>query len=212
MQIKQPNIFAVCPRGLSIALLILIWFQNPMDSNGSSGYHAHAGPLLPPSKARKMARHGLYQTPWIYQFKLPEAYRNLTPATALLVQRVDRQHSFYYLVPFISHGQTILVVIVDAVDGRFKEAAKLSTPGVYPKISETRAVDILEDHLRSKQQRPPGFRSAPSLVWRPCRQSQSPYEPLWYFRADSTEWYVDQAGRVYPRLEEVRLKGGGAAK
>lgn len=209
---NQSTIFAGPLVGLSIALFTLTWFQNPMDAYGSSGYHAHAGPVLPPSTARKMATHGLYRTPWIYQFKPPEAYRDLAPAVALLVQRVDRQHSFYYLVPFISHGQTVLVVIVDAVDGRFKEAAKLSTPSIYPKISATRAVDILENHLWSKQRRPPGLRSTPSLVWQPCRQSQSPYEPLWYFKADSTEWYVDQAGQVYPRLEEVRLKGGSADK
>lgn len=197
---------------LSIALLVLIGFQNPMESGGTSEPHNPKAPLLQPSMARKMAKRGLYQTPWIYQLKPPIAYKDLTPTEALLVRRVDRPHSFYYLVPFVSHDQTILVVIVDAVGGRFKEAAKLSTPGIYPKINATRAVTLLKKHLRSKQRRPPEFRSAPTLVWRPCRQSQSPYEPLWYFEADSSRWYVDQAGQVYSNLEAVRLKGGGAVR
>lgn len=164
--------------------------------------------LLPPADAGRLAVEGLRKTPWFYQLRPFERYKDLTPATPLLVQRVDKSNAFYYLVPLNGADQTLLVVMVDAFSGRFKEAAKLSSPGVYPRIDVDRAIAIMRAQLPPAQQMTP-LSAAPSLVWRPCRQSQSPFEPLWHLRIGAQSGYVDQNGRLSGTLEAPLLKGGG---
>ena len=164
-------------------------------------------PVLPPVETCRLAAEGVRKTPWFHQLRPVERYKDLTPATPLLVQWVDKPLAFYYLVPFNDAAQTLLVVMVDAFNGRFKEAVKLSSPGIYPPIDVVRALAIMRAQL-PPEQRMTTLTTAPALVWRPCRQSQSPYEPLWHLRTSTGSWYVDQSGRLSKALEAPLLRGG----
>jgi hypothetical protein len=197
-------------RCLILLIFILTGLLNPMQTHGTppNGKNNATG-FISSTEARKKARQGLFATPWIDEIKLPFPKKALTAGEPLLVQRIDRHDSFYYLVPFKAHNKTWVVVIVDAATGRFKESAKMRTAGIYPGISSVQAEKILKTYLQAGAAE--HFLSAPqpALVWRPCRQTQSPYEPLWLFRIEAGVWFVDQTGAVHQQIEEPPLKGAG---
>jgi hypothetical protein len=198
---------------LFLILLPLVGVFNPMETlGGQSKDGGNDGRLISPAQAQAKATAGLYATPWIDKAS-PAAERDeLTAAQPLLVQRVDRQDSDYYLVPFNINDLTVIVVIVDAKSGRFKECAKMGRPDVYPKVNATQARQLLVTYLSATSQN--GSTPSPSLqlVWRPCQQTQSPYEPLWRVQSHSSQWFVDQNGVVHPQITEIQLKGGGPDK
>lgn len=43
----------------------------------------------------------------------------------------------------------------------------------------------------------------PTLVWRPCWESRSPYYPFYQFTVGSSIIYVGYDGRVYPELHDL---------
>lgn len=191
-----------------LAIFLIVWFQNIMNVNGSSE-NLIPSAVISLTKARQLALQGLEKTPWIAQLQARERYKKLKPAVPLLVQRVDRSNSYYYLVPFNEQGQTILVVSIDAVAGHFKQAAKLSTPGRFPNLDAEQALKILQIYLKMNQSEQPVHLPKPILQWRPCRQSQSPFEPFWFLKIKESTWYIDQSGKVWTKLEALPLKGGG---
>jgi hypothetical protein len=195
---------------LILFIFILKGLLNPMPTHGNppNGENGVAGSISS-AQARTKARQGLFATPWIDEINLPFPQKTLRAGEPLLVQRVDRHDSFYYLVPFKAKKKTWVVVIVDAATGRFKESAKIRPAGIYPKISSTQAEKILGKRLQRNLSKSPLSLPPPMLVWRPCLQTQSPYEPLWRFRLEADVWFIDQTGKVYQQIEELPLKGAG---
>jgi hypothetical protein len=174
---------------------------------GASPHEAPA--LITPEQAQHAAWQGFADKLPLHPAALREAAAGTAAAPPLLVERIDRRGSFYYIVPFTRQGRTTLVVLVDAHDGSFKEAAGRSDPRPYPAIDEARARSILRSALAGTAgsgTMPPG---RPNLVWKPSAASQSPYEPIWRFRQDGRTWYVDQQGRLLDQIAEPEMKGGG---
>ncbi len=174
----------------------------------------HTAPhLLTPEQAIGHAERGLAGRLPL----LPEAYhraaRSAAPQAALLVERIDRTGSdegrFYYIVPYGREDRTTLLVLVDAVSGRFKEASYLQQPGKYPPLTAAEArsrvaATVPDDALRAKV-----LSSEAGLVWMPSEQSLSPAEPLWRIEASGRDWFVDQTGGVHEAIEAPKMKGGG---
>ena len=146
---------------------------------------------------------------WIYAGAPDANIKNLSGGQPLLVRRLDREHTYYYLVPFNVKGQTHVVVIVDAVDGRFKEFSPLRPPGIFPGVKSAQAEKIVIDYLRSHAITYASPAAPPCLVWKPCKQTQSPYAPLWCIRINEILWFVDQDGRLHTQITDLSIKGGG---
>ena len=124
-----------------------------------------------------------------------------SPRRALLVTRLDQAESAYYLVPWESEEGVGLIARVDAAAGEMLGAATVSSPTPYPFLSSERAVEILRCVYPTHEI------GEPRLVWKPCRESTSPFRPLFQFRGKDESIYMDMDGGVFKALTPLGRGG-----
>jgi hypothetical protein len=182
----------------------------PMVSNGDSlSPNAGSKGVILPSQASESAKAAILSSPWIRNLLSTVERNRLSTGDPLLVRRIDRTSAYYYLVPFNSDDFTAMVVIIDAKNGRFKECSRMAKPEVYPKVNAKQAIQILSAHLNMIAHDCSLTNAKLRLVWRPCEQTQSPYEPLWRIQIHSNQWFIDQKGILHNEIHDIRIKGGG---
>ncbi len=160
-------------------------------------------------EAQSCAYQGFIKNSWAFPPKLASAMTHTQSSLPLLVQRTDRKDAyFYYIVPFNRAGKTAVLVLIDAHNGDFKEASYMQEPTLYPRVKEEDALQILTAFLKKNNTPIPAKVEKPVLVFEPCEQTQSPYEPLWKIRVNASVWFVDQLGNVYDKIMQSKLKGG----
>ena len=99
---------------------------------------------------------------------LSAALSGVVPGVPLLVRRIDVLDWHYYLVPLLRNGVAVGVARIDAVHGVFMGASAVK-PGDIDDLSISGSDEALL--LRDGS-------VAPELVWRPCRETRSPFEPF----------------------------------
>jgi hypothetical protein len=119
----------------------------------------------------------------------------------LLVTRLDTPKGDYYLVPWQDKRGIVLVVQVDAWSGVMSGAAVLSTPLPRLVMSPDEARQAVAARLSQR------VIGEPQLVWRPCRESASPFQPLYQVPVAGGEAFVSVDGAVYRSLTPFG-KGG----
>ena len=155
-----------------------------------------AAPLanrMDPQGAIEGARRG------IARYGLQDDFADASPREPYLVQRIDRSFDFYFLVPFDHGDGTSSVARVDASTGAYL-GARLRQAGyrfhafedVLPALRDTSTDDI---DFSS-----PGLTIHRTLVWRPSRESPSPYDPFYRLYTGVSEAYVDRNLRIHPCL------------
>jgi hypothetical protein len=113
------------------------------------------------------------------------------------VKRVDEKIGLKPItVPQIKAEKTLVVVIVDAEDGSFKEASWVENPVKYLPVSKIEAVKLVlgEMDITSARELRRELRSKPTieLVYRDA----SPYYPDWKVTVGDKVFYISQEGSV----------------
>lgn len=165
--------------------------------------------FLSSDQAKSYALKGYNANKWAYPKEFSQAMEKAVAAEPLLVERMDRPDDFYYIVPFNKKEKTTVLVIIDARTGEMKEATYLKEPAIYPSVSWKEAQHKLIVHLREPKAEEEISRQNPAMAWKPSEESQSPYEPFWVIKVGGKSWYIGQNGKVYEKVSEIRLKGGG---
>lgn len=120
--------------------------------------------------------------------------------SAFLVARLDRPERSFYLAPWRDKSGVVLVAQVDAASGALSSVAVLPEPVDDVVISKERARSLVMARR--------GLVSGdPQLVWRPCRESTSPLQPLYRVPIEGGAAYVAMDGTVHDRLTPLG-KGG----
>jgi hypothetical protein len=132
------------------------------------------------------------------------------PGPPTLVQRLDRIDSYYYLVPFADgSGENRAVVSVDARFGNYRQAISVTeaAAGIPQPLSEETIRRLITDrkfelpHRRGTLEiRGEIFSIYPALVWRPCRESLTPYVPFHLVTVGDHRLYVRIDGNVFTKL------------
>lgn len=138
---------------------------------------------------------------------------NARPGQPVLVQRIDRRDSFFYIVPFEDQGHIVSRMAIDARTGTVKEVQWIEDASAsLPRWRS--AQDILAGQKgplfppRDSGATPAGSPPAPDtprvhpvLVWRPCRESRSMFTPFHLVTGGDQQRYlrVDD-GKVFERL------------
>jgi len=127
----------------------------------------------------------------------------------VLVQRLDLPDTFYYIVPVRQGGRIPLAVAIDAKTGLYLQsavhtAARESLFSIPSQEEVARSIVGMTVQLPGFGGRIPVRREAvcqfPTLVWRPCRESLSPFFPFSLFTVGSDHIYVRSDGAVFTAL------------
>ena len=158
-------------------------------------------PLSPPeilTAAQAVADRLGKQTQWRY------AFRHASPDPPLLVARLDRPGTYYYIAPFRIAGRLTGRIELNAQTGKYGEATGVVTP--KDELSRYASVDDVWARVRTPLPESRSARPArparmpviePILVWRPSLQSRTPFLPfhlgrigrkVTYFRVDGKEF------------------------
>ncbi len=166
--------------------------------------------LLNPEAARELAVHGLREYRLYDRDGWEAALRGAEPGRPSLVQRLDQIDSYYYIVPFINPRQNISVAVaVDARFGDYQQAVALPKEGTSiltaldKHMLQELVVDRrfkLEDPLGSLLVRKEAYCLYPTLVWRSCRESLSPFYPFHMFTVGDLRVYVRLDGQIFTKL------------
>lgn len=167
--------------------------------------------IIPQERVGDLAIAGLKQYGLHERKSWAKFLADTIPGRPMLVQRLDRRDTFYYIVPMKGKKRTIpALVCVDGRFGNYQQAARISDPGgnalanlnFDPQVALgkvlSRPIDL---GRRGKVQlRAEACVLYPTLVWRPCRESMSPYIPFFMVISGDLRIYVRVDGRVFSKL------------
>lgn len=131
------------------------------------------------------------------------------PGAAILVQRLDRIDSFYWVVPRNRGGLTTAVVNIDARFGDYMQARAL--PDAQGTALLTLDRKEIESFVYDRTHQLAGDRGEvlirPDLAcisdhwgWRPCRESLSPYYPFKMINYGAFRFYLRSDGVLFTSL------------
>jgi hypothetical protein len=140
------------------------------------------------------------------------AHQSGRPGTPVLVQRLDRLDNFYSIVPITEPGGTTpLVIAVDARTGVYLQSAVrsaahgsvfvLNDRNAASQLVVGRSIQLTEP-LGRLLVRPEAICYHPTLVWKPCRESLSPFFPFHLFTVGNHPIYVRSDGAVFTALHD----------
>jgi hypothetical protein len=157
--------------------------------------------LISPDAAKAAAKRGIAGVRFDSQPNVASALAAGHAGVPVLVRRLDKPASDYYLVPWADDRGIVLVIQIDAERGVMSSAAALRVPlsQLVPSAEEAR--DVVFDQFKQR------IVGEPELVWQPCRESASPLQPLYRIAVESGEAFVGVDGSVHPCLTPFD-KGG----
>jgi hypothetical protein len=167
--------------------------------------------MLPPAEAGRAAIDGLNAYGVAQRPGWQTPLNRIRPGKAQLVQRLDRVDSFYYLVPILMGGdRASAMTLVDALSGAYLQAAALGIPGTMRILDAATALTLcvnrrfmLSNNRGSLLVRPEAASVHPVMVWRPCAESKSPYQPFYVVTIGGDRLYVRSDGAVFTALHDA---------
>jgi hypothetical protein len=151
--------------------------------------------------------HGLNERKW---FK--NSLSKSSPGEPVLVQRLDRLDDYYYIVPFdVSNKNSNTLVSIDAKYGDYKQSVVLPEPKPHLISAYDKKIvmkDVISNRFTLDKQigrlivRPEAYCLYPTLVWKPCRESLSPFWPFHMYTIGSHHIYVRIDGAIFTHLTD----------
>jgi hypothetical protein len=173
--------------------------------------------LIDSQQVARIASEGLTE------YKLPESkfasevLKSGEFGQPLLVQRLDKPGDYYFLTPWQQNQSIAGFASIDARYGIFRSFGINSKPHIrwtladrseirskeVAQMIDNRVFDLPEDKGRFRVY-PGTYCIPPTLVWKPCRESWSPYLPFYRLSFGSSSLYVRIDGEVFTHLTSGR--------
>ena len=165
--------------------------------------------LLTSDKAVQFARAAARD---FSESRLKFALHAAEPKSPTLVQRIDRKDAYYFIVSFNIGSRETARFIIDGFGGKLTEASGVTeSEQALPRyVTSDEALDrMLRVRTASKMKWPFEFRREhvgvhPVLVWKPCRQSASPFLPFYQFSVGDSLVYLRVDGQLFSALKTGR--------
>lgn len=190
--------------------------EPPPDSHGDrrpSRERPAGERLLDPQEAAGQALEGLREYGLYERDDWRKVLEGAEPGEPVLVERLDRPGSYYYIVPMGREGREMAAAAsVDARFGDYLQALTLPEPA--PNFLEPLAREAVLKLVLDQKIELPEYRGEllllrddllcvyPVLVWKPCRESLSPFYPFRMITVGDQRLYVRSDGRIFTQLHE----------
>ena len=166
--------------------------------------------LITQDDAVKFGQLGLEEYGLLKDERVAAAIKGAQPTRPMPVLRLDRPNTYYYLVPWETQRGVAALAQIDARFGVFQGLHLRNKPSLeeyLPKREIIRRVSNRQFDLPEKLGRlvlhPEVACLSPTLVWRPCWESFSPYMPFYQFTVGDFRIYVRVDGEVFSALTTV---------
>ena len=163
--------------------------------------------ILTPEQAMQRAAQQLTE---LRSSRLRVALDSVEAKLAYLVQRLDDPDLYYYIVTFQASAKETARVVVDAFNGTLRQASGIEREGdsLKPYIPAPAALarlhsyaEVAPDALRFRV-RTGTVGQHPVLVWKPCKQSTSPFLPFYQLSIGDSFVYYRVDGEEFDALTE----------
>ncbi|MBC7873948.1 MAG: hypothetical protein H7Y01_08130 [Ferruginibacter sp.] len=178
--------------------------------------YADGEKIIDKKMAMEQAMRGIEEYRLTKHKDLKKILANTKPADPVLVHRLDKPNEFYYIVPLQGEGRnTVSLVNVDARFGNYMQsgfAANETSKISFKPLAKEAILKLLGKRLVMKREKrvitiyPEAICIYPALVWRPCRESLSPYMPFHMVTVGDERIYIRVDGRVFTSLH-INEKG-----
>ena len=165
--------------------------------------------LIDPATAQELALRGVEQAGMLHREHWRRAFDGVEPGEPALVQRLDHPDSFYWTVPQLRDGNATVAVNVDARTGLYMQSRALSDGAgtALLTLDHDRVEDFIYGRAHDLGGESGALRLRPGIacisrhwVWRPCRESLSPFYPFKAVNYGAHRLYVRSDGAVFSRL------------
>jgi hypothetical protein len=152
----------------------------------------------------RFARHPRWQA----------AIRGAVPGEPMLVTRLNFPADHHYIVPMLRDGLPTLLLTLDAYDGGYRESVPAHPDHpTSPGAARARLDAMLRDGavtLEESREPVPLWPSTtavfPTLTWRPCLESLSPYLPFLHISTGNRQLHIRLDGKVFGDIS-IRFSG-----
>ncbi|MFM0632786.1 C39 family peptidase [Paraburkholderia xenovorans] len=168
--------------------------------------------IIDSALAVQQAEEGLKVYGLLNKESFRKAAQGASAGKPVLVQRLDRPDSFYYITPFSRPDGTVpLLVANDARTGIYLQSAAGHDmlQGMSLMLDTKAASGLivgrkieLPERLGRIMVRAEGMSQHPALVWKPCRESMSPLMPFHLFTVGEHRVYVRIDGAIFTSLHD----------
>lgn len=165
--------------------------------------------LIGSGLAAELSRMSLEEVGLLDRKDWRHALEGTEPGEALLVQRLDRANTFYWIVPQMRGELATVAVNIDARFGDYMQAKALPEPRdtAMPALGDREIDEAIYRRLHQLPFEAGQLRVRREVasvgrhwVWRPCRESLSPYYPFKLVSYGDHHLYVRIDGRVFTSL------------
>lgn len=172
------------------------------------------GGLLRSERISRMAFDGIRKAGLMEDETWQKAMTGVRAGQYCLVHRLDRPRSFYAIVPFEKGSRVQAQAMLDPYSGELLGAGaaedlarSLPMPGAaddaIKRVAEKRFnLPGERPHMRLRRE---GLSAAPTQVWKPCKESLSPYLPFTLVTYGERTLYVRADGQVFTALTPARM-------
>jgi hypothetical protein len=152
----------------------------------------------------RFARHPRWQ----------EAARDTVPGEPMLVTRLNFPADHHFIVPMLRDGHPTLLLILDGYDGSYRESAPVDPDHPASRAAARAQLDAMLAEgtvaLESSSEPVPLWSDTtavfPSLTWRPCLESLSPYLPFLQVNTGNRQVHIRLDGKVFGDIS-IRFSG-----
>ena len=177
-------------------------------------FWAKGDQMITPNNAIEFALRGVEIHNLTQDKIFSKALNGSKPQDPILVQRLDLLDTYYYIVPIARNGEVTAMLRVDGIYGNFQGGKTVSNPKKNPFTIRRQIIkNILENPLQLDNKkgslivRKEAFCFYPTMVWRPCKESRSPYYPFYMVTVGSHRVYIGYDGTIYPDLHDIGRGG-----
>jgi hypothetical protein len=167
--------------------------------------------LVTHDEARDVARNALQQYGLFEHGPWKRSLANTLPGDPVLVQRLDRLDDFYYIVPMQdSSAKVPVLVCIDARFGDYLQSVRISGQARHsfpietfdPQAAKAKLMGQTIDLGRKGRVKVRNEAHAlyPTLVWKPCRESLSPYMPFFMVVIGDVRIFIRTDGKIFNKL------------
>ena len=165
--------------------------------------------LLRPKAAMERAAAAVEEYGLLKRKGWSQALQRADAGRPIMVQRLDREDSYYFVVPFQSRKIVTAAVSIDARFGDYRQAVALPEGGTTVFMPHDRDAVLkrvignpiqLPEPLGRLVIRKEAFCLYPTMVWMPCRESLSPFYPFHMITVGAHRIYVRIDGQIFTEL------------